>query len=53
MKRIDFALANFETGQYEISDAGFNPDEVTGEYVVDALGADLFVATGLKTSKTK
>ena len=53
MKRIDFALANFETGQYEISDAGFNPDEVTSEYVVEALGADLFVATGLKTEQDK
>ena len=53
MRRIDFALANFETGQYEISDAGFNPDEVTSEYVIKALGADLFVATGLKTEQDK
>ncbi|MBT3133974.1 transporter substrate-binding domain-containing protein [Alteromonas sp. ALT199] len=52
-ERIDFALANFETGKYEISDAGFNPDDATSEYVIDALGADLFVATGLKTDKDK
>jgi len=53
MERIDFALANFETGKYEISDAGFNPNDATSEYVIEALGADLFVATGLKTEQDK
>jgi len=53
MGRIDFALANFETGKYEISDAGFNPNDATSEYVIEALGADLFVATGLKTEQDK
>lgn len=53
MERIDFALANFETGKYEINDAGFNPNDVKSEYVIKALGADLFVATGLKTEQDK
>lgn len=53
MERIDFALANLETGKYEISDAGFDPNDATSEYVIEALGADLFVATGLKTEKDK
>ena len=53
MGRIDFALANFETGKYEISDAGFDPNDATSEYVIEALGADLFVATGLKTEQDK
>ena len=53
MERIDFALANFETGQYEISEAGFNPNAVTSEYVIEALDAELFVATGLKTKPDK
>ena len=51
--RIDFALANFETRKYEISDAGFNPNDATNEYVIEALSADLFVATGLKTEQDK
>ena len=53
MGRIDFALANFETGKYEISDAGFDPNDATSEYVIEELGADLFIATGLKTEKDK
>lgn len=53
MGRIDFALANFETGKYEISDAGFNPNDATSEYIIEELDADLFVATGLKTKSDK
>lgn len=53
MERIDFALTNFETSKYEIVDAGFNPEDVTSEYVIEALGADLYVATGLKTEQEK
>ncbi|WP_394221721.1 substrate-binding periplasmic protein [Alteromonas gracilis] len=53
MERIDFAIADFNTGKYEISDAGYNPDDVTSEYVIEALGADLFVATGLETEQDK
>lgn len=51
--RIDFALANFDTGKYEISDAGLNPNDAISEYVIEALGVDLFVATGLKTEQDK
>lgn len=45
---IDFVLVNFEIGKYEISDVGFNFNDVMSEYVIEVLGVDFFVVIGFK-----